>query len=258
MHPSLHRQIETDLHIVPSASALLCILTNQPIPDQLSEVGFSNSLAHLTFYPLTYLHYVQHKLAVDLTAQRHKLFSMLSPSASTQRSTLERTEHILCKSDHLLQGAHSLPYVIDALIRMPTGKPAVKRLIVGMIADSTTSSTRGWKACALTNLPGLGHSTQSKPQKAPLVRTCNSLFRKPAHKTTQQTPHELKLSFNLNLTDSQKKARDAVPLPYEHQGQPQPSAPNLPDQTGVSAGITYVPDWQDDLDSDDPDDDLDI
>ena len=56
------------------------------------------------------------------------------------------------------------------------------------------------------------------------------------------------VSFNLNLTAAQQTSRAQVPLPYEHQGTEQPQAP----------AIYYDPDSGDDIDDDDPDEDLDI
>ncbi|KAL0951112.1 hypothetical protein HGRIS_007849 [Hohenbuehelia grisea] len=60
-------------------------------------------------------------------------------------------------------------------------------------------------------------------------------------------------SFNLNLTPSQQQSRAQVPLPYAHEGKPldKPSGP-------VEAAIFYDPDSADDIDDDDPDEDLDI
>ncbi|KZT74672.1 hypothetical protein DAEQUDRAFT_807015 [Daedalea quercina L-15889] len=61
------------------------------------------------------------------------------------------------------------------------------------------------------------------------------------------------LSFNLNLTDEQQRSRAQVPLPYAHEGNP-PEKANMP----PPAAILYDPDSADDLDDDDPDEDLDI
>lgn len=51
------------------------------------------------------------------------------------------------------------------------------------------------------------------------------------------------LPFNLSLTDSQKSAREAVVLPY------------LPREDGT---VDYTPDEGDNMDEDDPDEDLEI
>jgi len=55
------------------------------------------------------------------------------------------------------------------------------------------------------------------------------------------------VSFNLNLTPDQRKSRAQVPLPYAHKDASQPSGT-----------ILYDPDSADDIDDDDPDEDLDI
>ncbi|KAG8219852.1 hypothetical protein J3R82DRAFT_830 [Butyriboletus roseoflavus] len=72
-----------------------------------------------------------------------------------------------------------------------------------------------------------------------------SLDKKPTD--TTQT-----LSFNLKLTPSQEKSRGQVPLPYAHEGKPMPSVPSM------KGAIFYEPDSADDIDDDDPDEDLDI
>ncbi|KAI7860162.1 Elongator complex protein 5 [Circinella umbellata] len=67
----------------------------------------------------------------------------------------------------------------------------------------------------------------------------------------QQPDPTANLSFNLSLTDNQRRAKDNVELPYmkvQEQQQQQPSS-------GV---IYYEPDAGDDFDDEDPDDDLDI
>ena len=57
------------------------------------------------------------------------------------------------------------------------------------------------------------------------------------------------LSFNVNLTPSQQESRARVPLPYAHEGKP----PEI-----HTSSIIYDPDSADDIDDDDPDEDLDI
>ncbi|KDQ18276.1 hypothetical protein BOTBODRAFT_554947 [Botryobasidium botryosum FD-172 SS1] len=62
------------------------------------------------------------------------------------------------------------------------------------------------------------------------------------------------LSFNLNLTPAQQEARSMVPLPYAHEGEQSNTQAIVP-----GAGhIFYDPDSADDMDDEDPDEDLDI
>ncbi|RXW23474.1 hypothetical protein EST38_g2382 [Candolleomyces aberdarensis] len=60
------------------------------------------------------------------------------------------------------------------------------------------------------------------------------------------------LSFNLSLTTAQQEARSQVPLPYAHEGKP------IEKPVDAKGAIFYDPDSADDLDDDDPDEDLDI
>lgn len=75
------------------------------------------------------------------------------------------------------------------------------------------------------------------------------------------------LSFNLNLTTSQQESRAQVPLPYAHEGNSFPSSfipsflihkPLGQPLADTGGAIFYDPDSADDIDDDDPDDDLDI
>ncbi|KJA29189.1 hypothetical protein HYPSUDRAFT_196592 [Hypholoma sublateritium FD-334 SS-4] len=58
------------------------------------------------------------------------------------------------------------------------------------------------------------------------------------------------LPFNLSLTSSQQESRAQVPLPYAHEG--------VPITSNAPGAIFYDPDSADDIDDDDPDEDLDI
>ncbi|KAJ3762864.1 hypothetical protein EV360DRAFT_34751 [Lentinula raphanica] len=58
------------------------------------------------------------------------------------------------------------------------------------------------------------------------------------------------VTFNLHLTPSQQESRARVPLPYAHEG--------LSTGQTTPGAILYDPDSADDIDDDDPDEDLDI
>ncbi|KAH0838342.1 hypothetical protein J3R83DRAFT_6621 [Lanmaoa asiatica] len=76
------------------------------------------------------------------------------------------------------------------------------------------------------------------------------------------------LSFNLKLTPSQEKSRAQVPLPYAHEGQIslvcnyrckcRIAGKPMPSVSSTRGTILYEPDSADDIDDDDPDEDLDI
>ncbi|KAL1753313.1 hypothetical protein FB107DRAFT_218067 [Schizophyllum commune] len=66
---------------------------------------------------------------------------------------------------------------------------------------------------------------------------------------TTGIPPDMNVPFNLALSEAQQQARAQVPLPYAHEGQL---------QTSNTGAILYDPDSADDIDDDDPDEDLDI
>ncbi|KAF8898687.1 hypothetical protein BD779DRAFT_1666485 [Infundibulicybe gibba] len=115
-------------------------------------------------------------------------------------------------------------FVIEILVRGADGrKRAVERVLQGW------STARGG-SCELAELQSLKGLQSAKPT--------NELPPDP----TQN------ISFNLSLTAAQQESRAQVPLPYAHEGKSIP-------HTGA---IFYDPDSADDIDDDDPDEDLDI
>jgi len=115
--------------------------------------------------------------------------------------------------------------VIEVVTRAPEGVGRnLERELLGWLGDSP---------CSLSELDSL------KPILEDVGKTASE----------QLTPH---LSFNLNLTPEQQQSRANVPLPYAHKGE-------LDRHASQSSGaILYDPDSADDIDDDDPDDDLDI
>uniref|UniRef100_K7FYW3 Elongator complex protein 5 n=1 Tax=Pelodiscus sinensis TaxID=13735 RepID=K7FYW3_PELSI len=63
------------------------------------------------------------------------------------------------------------------------------------------------------------------------------------------------LTFNLQLSDTERQARDRVPLPFHFSAQKKSS---LLEASAGTGKIYYEPDATDDLDEEDPDDDLDV
>nr|XP_042703699.1 elongator complex protein 5 [Chrysemys picta bellii] len=63
------------------------------------------------------------------------------------------------------------------------------------------------------------------------------------------------LTFNLRLSDTERRARDGVPLPFHFSAQKKSS---LLEASASAGKIYYEPDAADDLDEEDPDDDLDV
>ncbi|EHB04468.1 Dermal papilla-derived protein 6 [Heterocephalus glaber] len=83
------------------------------------------------------------------------------------------------------------------------------------------------------------------------------LYRKPRHQPTHQVDPTTHLTFNLRLSKKERETRDNLTLPFQFSSEKQQallrSEPNQ-----ASSHILYEPDAYDDLDPEDPDDDLDV
>ncbi|KAM5149751.1 elongator complex protein 5 isoform 3-T3 [Callospermophilus lateralis] len=83
------------------------------------------------------------------------------------------------------------------------------------------------------------------------------LFRKPQQRPTYQVDPRTHLTFNLHLSKEEREAKDSLILPFQFSSEKQQvllrTAPGQP-----PSHIFYEPDAYDDLDQEDPDDDLDI
>ncbi|KAI6047611.1 hypothetical protein EDC04DRAFT_2556295 [Pisolithus marmoratus] len=113
-------------------------------------------------------------------------------------------------------------FVVELIIRgvgNEGGKRTTERLLEGWDGEAAESPER------LRSLRAL--LSRKKTEEKPLDPTQN-------------------VSFNLHLTTSQEESRGRVPLPYAHQS------------SATCSTIYYEPDSADDMDDDDPDEDLDI
>ncbi|KIK71057.1 hypothetical protein GYMLUDRAFT_149395 [Collybiopsis luxurians FD-317 M1] len=97
---------------------------------------------------------------------------------------------------------------------------------------------------------------QSRPVQLGQLRTLASIWKRKTVVTEAAPDPTQNVSFNLHLTPSQQESRARVPLPYAHEGRSKDLS-DLSSQPAPGA-ILYDPDSADDLDDDDPDEDLDI
>ncbi|XP_073903118.1 elongator complex protein 5 isoform X2 [Castor canadensis] len=83
------------------------------------------------------------------------------------------------------------------------------------------------------------------------------LYRRPQQRPTFQVDPTTHLTFNLHLSKKEREARDSLTLPFQFSSEKQQALLRSgPGQT--TSHIFYEPDVYDDLDQEDPDDDLDI
>uniref|UniRef100_A0A8C5Y1B5 Elongator complex protein 5 n=1 Tax=Microcebus murinus TaxID=30608 RepID=A0A8C5Y1B5_MICMU len=83
------------------------------------------------------------------------------------------------------------------------------------------------------------------------------LCRRPRQRPTHQVDPTTHLTFNLHLSKEEREARDSLTLPFQFSSEKQ-QALLRPGPGQATSHIFYEPDTYDDLDQEDPDDDLDI
>lgn len=191
----------------------------------LVQTAFSSSLAHIIAHPAALLKHIatEYLTPPPPASPEVKFWGVFLP-LSVRTHEAER----LVFGNTGEGSGDSEEIVIEVLVRCSGKKRAVQRALEGWSINSGVS-------CELTALEGV---------RSLWVR--QTVFETPAVDPTQN------LSFNLNLTSSQQESRAQVPLPYAHEGRPQGVAQNK------NGAIFYDPDSADDIDDDDPDEDLDI
>ncbi|EIN13691.1 hypothetical protein PUNSTDRAFT_129365 [Punctularia strigosozonata HHB-11173 SS5] len=238
---TLVADVESDAAVYRFVSSLFALVRSPPssrliihstgasnLPALLSTTRFSASLTSITAYPTAVL---DHLASSYLTPP-----PPLSPPAKFWRVFLPLAErqHDVNRLvfDRDGEGSSTIrEFVIEVLVRGgdPSGRKSGGH-------HGVQRELQGWSVngpCELKALKALQHLFAKTPAKEEVV-----------HDPTAN------VSFNLNLTPSQQKSRAQVPLPYAHEGKPVVSQ--------VPAAIYYDPDSADDIDDDDPDEDLDI
>jgi len=207
----------------PKPSRLVLHLTTpSPLRDHILAPRLAPTLAHIVAHPpALLLHLATAQLMPPPPVSRpDRFWHVFSPLSSR---TWEVEEIVLGPGGG--GPRHDGEMAIEVVTRAPEGVGRnLERDLLGWLRDSP---------CLLSELDSL------KPIFEDVAKTGSE----------QLTPH---LSFNLSLTPEQQQSRANVPLPYAHKGE-------LDRQASQSSGaILYDPDSADDIDDDDPDDDLDI
>ncbi|KAF8640947.1 hypothetical protein AX17_000594 [Amanita inopinata Kibby_2008] len=216
---------------------LLSLLQERPDPSRLvlhvhqsaelvsllTQASFSSSLVHLTAHPPALLVHLatEYLTPPPPSSSETKFWNVFLPISDR---LYESSELIYSPSG---EGSGSpFEVVVEILVRGIDGssrRRGVHRVLEGYFITRRES-------CELAALESL---------KFVWRRTVDSVTPDPT----------LDVSFNLKLTSSQQDLRAQVPLPYEHKGKIKQS---------TAATILYDPDSADDIDDDDPDEDLDI
>lgn len=207
----------------PKPSRLVIHLTTpSPLRDHILAPRLSPTLAHVVAHPpALLLHLATAQLMPPPPASRpDRFWHVFSPLSSR---TWEVEEIVLGPGGGGARNDGEM--VIEVVTRAPEGVGRnLEKELLGWLRDSP---------CSLSELDSLKAIFEDVGKTA----------------SEQLTPH---LSFNLNLTPEQQQSRANVPLPYAHKGE-------LDRHASQSSGaILYDPDSADDIDDDDPDDDLNI
>ncbi|KAK0198395.1 hypothetical protein F5146DRAFT_1131386 [Armillaria mellea] len=223
------RGLLSKLSARPSPSRLtLHLQSTCPLLPLLVQTSFSSTLAQLIAHPPALLiHLATEYLTPPPPASSEPKFWGVFLPVSERESDLER---IIFGPDGKGSGA-SGEFVVEVILR-GGGDHSGRRKAVERVLE-------GWDV----------------PQSSPVNLTSMGSFKKVFGKTPvgEAAPDPTQnLSFNLNLTPSQQQARSQVPLPYAHEGKP------LETLAPTAGSILYDPDSADDIDDDDPDEDLDI
>ncbi|KAI0801316.1 hypothetical protein C8Q74DRAFT_1364938 [Fomes fomentarius] len=212
---------------------VLHTLAPSPLLPLLTQPRFSSPLTHLTAHPTALL---THLASAYLTSPPplsapEKFWAVFIPIAERHY-----------ESEKLVfgpggEGGGLQEFVVEVLVRgggaegSGRRRPGVVRVLEGW-------SPAAGGACELRELDKLKTLWAKKP-----------VFE--FNKTQNTADPTQNLTFNLNLTPEQQYSRAQVPLPYVHEGK-------AVEKTQAPAAILYDPDSADDLDDDDPDEDLDI
>ncbi|KAK7694601.1 hypothetical protein QCA50_001787 [Cerrena zonata] len=199
-----------------------------PLIPLLSQTRFSSSLTHLIAHPpilLTHLSTSYFTPPPPLSPPE-KFWSVFTPISER----LYESEKLVFGSEG--EGHAGNDIVVEVIIRGGGSEGGRKRGVEKVL--------EGW----------IGE--QGRPCELSVLESLKNVFmRKTVMEEAAPDPTQ-NVSFNLHLTPDQERSRAQVPLPYAHEGQ----GIQVPVQT--PGAILYDPDSADDIDDDDPDEDLDI
>ncbi|KZT56619.1 hypothetical protein CALCODRAFT_483862 [Calocera cornea HHB12733] len=221
---ALVRSLLPPLSARPSARLILPLPPSSPLLPLFLSPTLSPDLTHLLVHPTSLLpHLAQTLLTLPPPYGPEQRFWALFTSAS------ERGEGRRPRLVALEEG------VVESRVRR---RGRVHRALGGWRVREREGAA-GAEACAWEELPGMREMIDGVLRTGPAQATASA-----SADPTQNLP------FNLLLTPAQLAARASVPIPYAHTGQ-SPAAP-------TQGEIIYDPDSGDDVDDDDPDEDLDI
>ncbi|KZS92975.1 hypothetical protein SISNIDRAFT_508482 [Sistotremastrum niveocremeum HHB9708] len=210
----------------PSPSRMIIpIFAGSPLLPVLLAPGFNYSLSHVTLHSTAFITHIA------------KSYLTLPPPLSSSSNfwrlfipMVERHEGEKIVFGSEGEGGASDEAMLEIVERLAMDRSEGKKSVERSLEGWNGSQPCEWTA--LSDLRGLGGPRLSN----------------------EEAPDPTKnISFNLSLTEEQQKSRSQVPLPYAHTSDPATSGSG-----NRASEILYDPDSADDIDDDDPDEDLDI
>ncbi|KIO19378.1 hypothetical protein M407DRAFT_246187 [Tulasnella calospora MUT 4182] len=210
---------------IPSQSLLLPHLTSTSISQNLTLLVLHSPylVAHLSQSYLT-------SPPLDSAHPSDKFWSLFLPAA--QRGEGEKL--VLSGEGGAYRKMHE--GIVEVVIR--GGRKGVERTLEGWRVKDAGEANQKIEACLCGDLEVI---------KVAVVRAGASVARSSEATAEADVTHGL--SFNLGLTSSQAEAKSKVALPYTMAAQ---------QASSTAAVIHYDPDSADDMDDEDPDEDLDL
>ncbi|KLO14438.1 hypothetical protein SCHPADRAFT_965750 [Schizopora paradoxa] len=217
----------------------------------LQQPSFTSSLVHISAHPPALLTYIASEFLTPPPSS--------SSSSSTDPATLKfwnifipltqrnRTGEV----ESLVFGQRDRPggtqdeIVLEVLTRSHSGE-------LSTFGGTSAAIHKGNRRRAVDRVLEGWQIAKGEPCKLEDLVSLKSVWRQNVV-VEQDAPDPTKnLTFNLSLTESQQNSKSKVPLPYEHENSTSVSSRPQTSQ------ILYDPDSADDLDDEDPDEDLDI
>ena len=195
--------------------------------------------------------------------------TLLVHHRDTATKQVEEELIYLLSPTHILEIFHpndffrpSDPYLSVQEIDWNNGDLIIRHSVRGRTVKVSEYGWRNGRICSLDKVRPVGSLSGSvglpSSKSTALTSSINAPSLAPSHTptpTTTQTPDFIAdLTFNLSLTDAQRKTKDSLTLPYTHiqiESRPTP-------QPSTGGEIHYEFDNEDSFDEDDPDADLEI
>lgn len=265
-----YKQLKALMSIVQGRSThsrlFLSVSAESPLIPLLSTPSFSPSISWIALHsPLLIRHLaVSYLMPPPPHSPPEKFWALFSPAAARgEGERLVFSSSLTVEEDEIVQRGFTegVVEVVTRGVSSVSSKRGVERTIEGWRLMNSQVHVQSVPWNELASLSDISPKLRAEPTSPEVSGPTLGLHSSSAIQTNPM----ISLSFNLNLTDKQHAARSEVPLPYAHRGMSYLKCKIMifevycaTGQTTQDGLILYDPDSADDVDDDDPDEDLDI